>query len=526
MGIPYYFYNVYKKYNKDSSNLTLTRDQIPHVKYLFFDYNSLIHPCARKVMDASESADSNIEDEIIQYTIQYTKSIITLLNAEKVFIMIDGVAPMAKIKQQRERRYRSYFFKRASATESDVVWDTNYITPGTPFMNKLLDNLKSVFSSSNYFISGADEPGEGEHKMMQIIKKLQLVDPSDKICIYGLDADLLMLSMNSKWSDNIFLLRDSGSSGRTLEQITDLDETFTYVNIRELKSCICEEMRNNIKSNTFSSSQLINDYTTLCFLLGNDFLEHIPTLLIRGNGINILQNSYYKVMNRNNGSTLVDACTGQVDLRILKEILGEIANLEKSYYKYKYAAIKCREPFEDSEVIVYLSDSNYINMKAPGAKERYYNYYGICNVDEACYEWLTGIFWTRMYYDGHKHDNWTWSYNHHATPFASDIYSFLTRNWNGIIKRLGENSSLKSSIPTCMKLQLLLVLPRETLMNILTNDNKEKLKRLYRSESEEIKQIFPQKLTIDLIDKEYLWQSKIFFKSTKESVEFLRMFFI
>lgn len=523
MGIPYYYYNVYKKYNKDSSSLTLAGHEIPHVKHLFFDYNSLIHPCAKQVMDASESENINIEEQIIQFTIEYTQSIITLLGAEKVYIMIDGVAPMAKIKQQRERRYRSYFFKRAGNREHKEVWDTNYITPGTPFMVKLHKKLKDIFSDCRYYISGADEPGEGEHKMMGVINKMETLCDNENICIYGLDADLIMLSMRSKWSNNIFLLRDNTFN----EKLKEVDKTYTYVNIRELKSCICEEMRNNLKNAaaaTLTSRQLINDYTTMCFLLGNDFLEHIPSLVIRGNGINILQNCYYKVVNRN-GTTLVDDVYGQINLKTLTDILWEIASLEESYYKYKYVPTKCREPFTDSEEIVYLSESNYINMRSPGARERYYIYYGICNVEEACYDWLIGILWTQMYYDGHRHDNWSWSYNHHATPFASDIHNFLKQNLGKIGESIGQNKNLTQSIPTCMRLQLLLVLPKDTLMNILEKEYREKLKRLCRSESEEIKQIFPKRLTIDLIDKEYLWQSKIFFKSMGTSVHFLKKFF-
>jgi 5'-3' exoribonuclease 2 len=332
-----------------------------------------------------------------------------------------------------------------------------------------------------------------------------------------------MLSLKSRWSDSIFLLRDNTFNEKLKDN--SVDKTFTYVNIRELKKCICEEMKNNLKRCCLTTNQLINDYTTLCFLLGNDFLEHIPTLVIKGNGINVLQNAYYKVINRNNGRTLVDNVLGKVDLRILTDIVGEIASLEESYYKYKYAPIKCREPFADSDEIVYLSDSNFMNLKASGGKERYYIYYGICNVEHACFDWVTGILWTQMYYDGHKHDNWSWSYNHHATPFASDIYDFLKRNLEEINKSIGENTNLTQSIPTCMKLQLLLVLPQDTLMKVLEKEYKERLQRICRCESEEIKQIFPQKLTIDLIDKEYLWQSKIFFKSMSKSVDFLKTIF-
>jgi hypothetical protein len=109
--------------------------------------------------------------------------------------MIDGVAPRAKINQQRERRYKSHFFKglplikesnesndiNGSNDKIKVSWNSNKITPGTLFMEKLsnslnkfkielLDNKNTDFyAPKDIIISDSNEAGEGEHKMMKII---------------------------------------------------------------------------------------------------------------------------------------------------------------------------------------------------------------------------------------------------------------------------------------------------------------------------------------------------------------------
>ena len=172
MGIPYYFYTVYKKYS--SNNLMIMDHELHNmnINCLFFDYNSMIHPCAHQVLEELESSDSDndiidIEEHIIKRTINYTKYVLSVVKPKTVHIVIDGVAPRAKINQQRERRYKSHFFKEFSGS---VKWNSNKITPGTKFMDNLIKEL-NVFKKeidNNVIISDSNEPGEGEHKIMTI----------------------------------------------------------------------------------------------------------------------------------------------------------------------------------------------------------------------------------------------------------------------------------------------------------------------------------------------------------------------
>ena len=189
MGIPFYFYTVYNKYNIEN-DLVIKEQDIKSVDYLFLDYNSMIHPCAQQILKTIDNEDvNNIEPAIINGCIDYTRYIVNLIRPKYLYIMIDGVAPMAKINQQRERRYRSYFIKRlerehpnailknnssdsCETCEPYVYWDSNNITPGTVFMDNLyaaLCDFKNVILNDcnhlcDVIISGSDEPGEGEHK--------------------------------------------------------------------------------------------------------------------------------------------------------------------------------------------------------------------------------------------------------------------------------------------------------------------------------------------------------------------------
>ena len=116
MGVPFYFYSIYRKYNGNNSKLMLTDNEISNldIDYLLFDYNSLIHPCAQQILSTftDNELPDNIDNLIIEHCIKYTRYIIDLIKPKFVYIMIDGVAPRAKINQQRERRYKSYFYKK------------------------------------------------------------------------------------------------------------------------------------------------------------------------------------------------------------------------------------------------------------------------------------------------------------------------------------------------------------------------------------------------------------------------------
>jgi hypothetical protein len=60
-------------------------------------------------------------------------------------------------------------------------------------------------------------------------------------------------------------------------------------------------------------------------------------------------------------------------------------------------------------------------------------------------------------------------------------------------------------------------------MNELDTDTKAKIERIFKSDSLQLKEFYQDNIFVDLINKEYLWQSKIFFKNIDDS--FIKLIF-
>ena len=119
---------------------------------------------------------------------------------------IDGVAPVSKQFQQRQRRYKSEVHPDA--------FDSNCITPGTRFMDSLSQYLEWFirYKMANdplwpeVIFSNEKVPGEGEHKLVKYVR--QFGSENEHYMIHGMDADLIMLALASQ-RENFHILREN-----------------------------------------------------------------------------------------------------------------------------------------------------------------------------------------------------------------------------------------------------------------------------------------------------------------------------
>ena len=137
MGIPSYFSYIIKNY----SNIICNQHLLKELKfwYLFMDCNSIIYDVFRNLNIKDFDNHTDLESKIITEVISKVSEYIYFIRPKDlVYIAFDGVAPFAKMEQQRIRRHKN--------TSNHVdEWSTSNITPGTNFMNSLSIKMKNAF---------------------------------------------------------------------------------------------------------------------------------------------------------------------------------------------------------------------------------------------------------------------------------------------------------------------------------------------------------------------------------------------
>eukprot|EP00798_Chlamydomonas_sp_ICE-L_P019693 gene19693-26383_t len=452
MGIPFYF-----RYLVESQNDILV-DGLKHgCDYLCFDFNCLIHKCAMNVARSRRFKNTDELHDAVFATIRaYTEKVIVLLRPRLgVYIAIDGVPPLAKIQQQRKRRYLSVY-ERKFKHDEESLWNSNVVTPGTVFMEKMSSNVcYHIRSNVQVDVSDWSEPGEGEHK---IFKFMEAKPRGSSVVIYGLDADMIMLSLMHP-EHNIVLAREK-------EKVSLEDPTigqFDAVDIQQLRSRLSKKIgRTNI-----------HDYIVLCMLVGNDFLPPLSCLHIMTNDVDFLIDAYNSSKASDTDTLLYNR--KELNYKMLTRIMLKLSEAEddmmtkatNEYYKKEVPC--CSDSTKQRQMehswkyypLLYKFPRHLIQL-APnnGWRLQYYTHlFGPdCDPTHVVQSYLEGIEWNVMYYTGNCSPEAQWFYPYPYAPTIKDIYNYLVAK-----KRLDPSWA----IPYCGKpqitplVQLLAVIPPE-----------------------------------------------------------------
>jgi len=475
MGIPYMFSYIVKNH----PNIIKKFDNTIRVNNLYLDCNSIIYDAVHNI-DFTKIVVSDI-DTIIRAVCSKIDEYITILRPDNtIYVAFDGVAPVAKLEQQRSRRYKSLYQNNISRsiyknTKADP-WNTTAITPGTLFMKKLNDKIKAVYNNpkkynvTNIITSCSDECGEGEHKLFEYIRSLPDFHRDLNTVIYGLDADLIMLSINHlPISNNIYLFRETPHFIKSIN--TELEPNETYLmDIPELAKIITLDMNNGEVLTTEQQKNRIYDYIFLCFFLGNDFMPHFPSVNIRTGGVDKMLNAY-KVTIGGTNENLTDG--KKIFWKNVRKLVQNLANSEEEFFQKETKLRDRREKnnmpdatpedkFKKFDAIPAYERSleKYINPFNPNWQVRYYKTLFNIDIDDTrrqqiCTNYLEGLEWTMKYYTSGC-PNWRWCYNHNYPPLLCDLIHYVPYFDTEFV----ENVAPK---PVTELVQLCYVLPQQSL---------------------------------------------------------------
>ena len=104
MGIPSYFSYIIRNHMNILKKFSIQTHQFQH---LYFDSNSIIYDSIREIEKAGKMKpvlSENYENISAMVCSKLQKYIDEIRPSNTIYIAFDGVAPLAKMKQQRNRR--------------------------------------------------------------------------------------------------------------------------------------------------------------------------------------------------------------------------------------------------------------------------------------------------------------------------------------------------------------------------------------------------------------------------------------
>jgi 5'-3' exonuclease len=362
MGIPFYFATLIKAHSGIVQ--TIKKDMPRNVDVLCIDFNCLIH----RYLKDEDPINSVIDalDHIVKNT----------CSTKKLIIAMDGLVPYGKIVQQR--------YRRMCKKDSLGSFDRNQISPGTPYMRELSEELKLRFPQAR--VSDTFEPGEGEHKIILELKKLSDSERRS-VCIYGLDADLILICLqHNKLStqESILLLRESAEFNDPKLK----EAEFASLNIKNLLLQLPIDIRQYIA------------LSIMCF--GNDFMPNLAMFSLRESGYDRALQIYQKCKRPDlmtiEGRKVFLNCAAVDEQGVLKERI-----LLRKRPEEKGLLGKDQKLFKKKFNLHILNNSN---------------------IEKVTQSYWKTFSWTLEYFITSLPPNWDWVYSYPDAPLISDIVRF------------------------------------------------------------------------------------------------------
>ena len=535
---------------------------------VYIDGNALVHPASQKVTatgsytnggkefielplppgDLPESyrkplpdnsTPEDIEKAIFAETCRVIEAIVFVVVPKKyVYIVFDGAPPLGKQDQQRQRRWTTAQ-TRSENTDNplSVHWDSCAISPGTQFMDRLQaymrwwvrSKMMETGSGKNYWqkltviIDGSNVAGEGEHKIMDYIRTSA---PDSNQIIYGLDADIFMLSLATRHRHLYLLREDPFSRNRGTNSFLckgpALDADWHVVDIDAVTYWMFlsyPQVDWRLKQEKVEEG-IVDDFVFLTFLVGNDFVPPLPICQVLKTSLSLIHDAHKLLLSvcsqksKKLSGIFITAHT-KINWQVLYQLLVKLKDIESQqcWELACHQRTKSDEALVDKDLIRYFSmwfgdsaskrNQEAMHIATRNYRKAYYRRAHITTRDEIndmCAHYLQVLEWINSYYHG-KLLSWRYYYPYGYAPFPSDLVQYMVSISDtpmGITPR--HQFTLSESL-----------LPFQQLMCILPSESRCLLPPEYDEALEAIPNHFPttETVTIDTQGKEVDWQAVV-----------------
>lgn len=290
MGIPRFFGVVMRNYFPS----TLIHRIPDGINALLLDLNSVLHNVSADYFNYGDSRknrhpNENIRrdtylrskpypelerelfDQIALKILDYVKEV---KPSERLCLAVDGLAPLAKLNQQRGRRLRAAMARNEgrvnqTLTPGEALFDASgAFTPGTDVMRRLNTFLRGFIQKAQNLLPPTVvycshlTRGEGEHKLMAYIR--DKIPVNESVVVVGADADLIMLGLHV--DHPFYILRGEGHKTQQRNPRYQRPPQPDNIDVKAFRQQLTQ------------AGVGLNEFTFAMFLFGNDFLPHQPGL--------------------------------------------------------------------------------------------------------------------------------------------------------------------------------------------------------------------------------------------------------
>jgi len=411
--------------------------------YVYLDANGLLHAAAQKVFNYGEYKRKIDPYAKLEMDKKYLKTfeiffdnildVSTMIVPVKVlYIAIDGPAPRAKQNQQRERRFVAAR-DRTKEEESRGVskFDSNAITPGTEFMHRLSQFMywkirqyiqtRGPWRDIKVIYSPPTIQGEGEHKIMDYIRELPLIEKTrSSHCMFGPDGDLLMLTLASHVFRMSLFRADQFQEG-----------WYDLVDMNRVRIGLARELGQwaSVKSKTRTEEDVSNDFIFMGFFVGNDFLPKIKMFYKLDQGLQKMFDTYIETSNGGFENHLTK------DTKILisgfRKFVNTLSQFEEEYLLNQATTTSPNPLFIDNTLLNHVTKKS---LDMEGYRQSYYNKAGIqgknfdiafeTGITQMCEDYFKNLVWVYRYYV-ESLPSWEEAYRWHYAPLLTDFSKYL-----------------------------------------------------------------------------------------------------